>query len=139
MARLARVQRDAELERFRLESELAAMRTMYSQAKRELEAEKLRGPAATAFDLSYSYDRHRIVELSTLLVAHLEAKPATVDAGLVFEAMRGMQSDWAGGWSDNPAGIGNDLSMLLAICRATQGWFSLDQLNQITRWSSLLT
>ena len=96
--RLEQEKRKTEQERTRLESQISSLRTQLSEAQHELEAERSRGPSASAFDPSYGYDRFRIVELSLLLVAHLEAKPAAVDPSRIFSCIRAIQADWVGGW-----------------------------------------
>ncbi|KAL1528798.1 hypothetical protein AB1Y20_010123 [Prymnesium parvum] len=131
---LERERRAAGVERARLEAQLSAIRTQLSKTERQLADEKLRVPEAPSFDVRYRYDRHRIVELSLLLVAHLESKPANVDASRIFENVKSMFSDFSRGWSDNPSGMGQDLRMLLAICSATQAWFSPSQLSDISFW-----
>ena len=96
--RIKQLAQKAEQERATLESQISSVRTQLLDAQRELQAERARGPDASAFDPTYSYDRFRIVELSLLLVAHLEAKPAAVDPRRIFSCIRSIQADWAGGW-----------------------------------------
>ncbi|KAL3901094.1 MAG: hypothetical protein SGPRY_012336, partial [Prymnesium sp.] len=144
-SQLRATQASSEHQRSELEAQITSLQSLLSQreselseASKELLTEQTRGPAESAFDRRYDYDRNRVVELSLMLLAHLEAKPPSVDASRILGCIRSMYSDWSHGWSDNPPGMGIDLRMLLSITIATKAWFTPAQLSEISAWYSHL-
>ena len=135
----------AELKRLKEEKEelkrdLSA--SMHALNEREEENERLQRELSTvkeklakyaAFDGSYNYKRHNVVQLSQLISRYLENKPSSIDSNKIFGCVQSCYIDLQQGWQDNPDHYHMDMRMLLATCAAST-WFTDRQQSNISNW-----
>lgn len=81
----------------------------------------------------YCYDRDDIVELSQLISRYLENPPDNIDKNRIYNCVKNCYDDLKR-YNDNPKHYKNDMRMLLSTCRATAGWFSDKQMDNIEGW-----
>lgn len=87
-------------------------------------------------DRSYSYGRHKVVELTQLICCHLLNPPREVNTNRIYNCVRWYYQsiERPKAESSDPDEYETNVHMLLWVCLASKSWFTINQNKSFERW-----